>query len=136
MAKSRKRNLRNNKKRNRTTENSKSFRKNKIVQVHYLFNGMVIGIKKESDYFHRSITDATNQFEYQNPDYFDAYLDQLEIIKKNSDNGHILSKQDELIFCMNVYVLSKHNIIPNDDKNGVLLIYKNNGKTSVISDIV
>jgi hypothetical protein len=54
-----------------------------------------------------------------------VYLDQLDQIKKHIDKKGVFGKDMDIVWMMNIYVLTKTGFLTNDDNNGTQYIYLN-----------
>jgi hypothetical protein len=54
-----------------------------------------------------------------------VYLDQLDQIKKHADKKNIFPKNMDIVWMMNIYILTKLGYITNDDHNGTQFMYFN-----------
>jgi len=54
-----------------------------------------------------------------------VYLEQLDQIKKHIDKKGVFGKDMDIVWMMNIYILTKLGHITNDDNNGTQFIYFN-----------
>lgn len=54
-----------------------------------------------------------------------VYLDQLDQIKKSIDEKGVFDEDMDIVWAMNIYILTKLGHITNDDNNGTQYIYLN-----------
>jgi len=94
----------------------------KLKEIYFFYNGYNISVTKNVEEFDSFLFNYYNSYKLQHQICIKDYLKQLNLICLNYD-ADIYDDRTDKIFAMNVFVLTKMNVIINDDENGLVYIY-------------
>ncbi len=110
---------------NRKRENSNNSTMKKLISAYYLYKDVVVDVQTDADLFHQALVELASRDNgyYLREEFHDLFISELEAIIRKSVNGLELTNEEKVMFCLNVYALSKLNKIPQNNSNGIVLNY-------------